>query len=356
MSDNMGNKVGRVEERLGEVFDEFKFGEEEEKMTFRIRAERELAFGMQSGEFMQRNYECFRTVMVLNAAKARKGEREGFRAPVLADKIWCLAILYSEKYSELSRRLADRNIDRASGQGRVNREIFRKILPDYPIEMHSLEEKFTVWVLYNDLDLVISQLFESIMKTEHDLKLRIQFVTMVEHLENVTNVLKSKYTNRDLSKYESPIPSEHPYFVPTSNKTPLEISNIIFKLIPASIKIDLENKYSKSLSEYLCEEYSRFMTMAYFTNNSLTPSEEIDQVWHLHQCETALYRDFCKQVYNKFIPHLPTSGGSEEDSKFLAYYENTLEFYRFLFKQNPIRAFWPVPEARFAPEAYMAAG
>ena len=37
-------------------------------------------------------------------------------------------------------------------------------------------------------------------------------------------------------------------------------------------------------------EYKKFITLAYFSNKMITPSEEVDQVWHMHMTYTKHYR------------------------------------------------------------------
>ena len=67
----------------------------------------------------------------------------------------------------------------------------------------------------------------------------------------------------------------------------------------------------------------------------VTPSIEVDQVWHLHLIYTRQYwNDFAKHM--PFEPHHgPTKGGSQESEKFTEWYSKTLESYKNVFGMNP---------------------
>ena len=67
----------------------------------------------------------------------------------------------------------------------------------------------------------------------------------------------------------------------------------------------------------------------------LTPSDQIDQVWHLHLLYTQSYWiDFCKNTIQKDIHHGPTKG-AEQKPLFKDQYLKTLEFYESVFKKKP---------------------
>ncbi|CDH43655.1 glycine-rich domain-containing protein [Candidatus Contendibacter odensensis] len=59
----------------------------------------------------------------------------------------------------------------------------------------------------------------------------------------------------------------------------------------------------------------------------LSPDEEIDKFWHLFILRTQLYREFCEQVFGKFIDHQP-----EDDPVVLAgAFANTRQVYTQIF-------------------------
>ena len=96
-------------------------------------------------------------------------------------------------------------------------------------------------------------------------------------------------------------------------------------------------------------EYKRFMALAVLAGHPVTPSEEIDQAWHLHMVYTKSYwHGFCRDILGKEIHHSPTTGGAEEGAKFQDWYAMTLASYRRIFGEEPPVEIWPVPEIRFS--------
>ena len=95
-------------------------------------------------------------------------------------------------------------------------------------------------------------------------------------------------------------------------------------------------------------EYKRFMFLTCIADHPLTPSDEIDQVWHLHLLYTRSYWDaFCDGILGRKIHHGPTQGGKSEAAKFDDWYNKTLELYRATFRTNPPADLWPPSEKRF---------
>ena len=89
-----------------------------------------------------------------------------------------------------------------------------------------------------------------------------------------------------------------------------------------------ENGWSEAYSSRVIEEYRRFMFLATVAGHSVTPSDQVDQVWHLHLVYTRSYWDrWCNQVLNTPIHHGPTKGGRAENDKFTACYEQTKQSY-----------------------------
>ena len=109
-----------------------------------------------------------------------------------------------------------------------------------------------------------------------------------------------------------------------------------------------ENGWSLRFARRAVEEYKRFMFLAVAAGHPVTPSEQVDQAWHLHLIYTRSYWDeFCGQVVGRPVHHGPTKGGNDEDSKYHDWYERTKESYRRLFGQEPPEDIWPASSARF---------
>ncbi|MBN9062810.1 MAG: hypothetical protein J0H41_10255 [Rhizobiales bacterium] len=80
----------------------------------------------------------------------------------------------------------------------------------------------------------------------------------------------------------------------------------------------------------------------------VTPSEEVDQVWHLHLAYTRSYwDDLCGTVLGGPLHHGPTRGGKRERTRYDQQYRQTLDSYERAFGGKPPKDIWPGPEERF---------
>jgi hypothetical protein len=109
-----------------------------------------------------------------------------------------------------------------------------------------------------------------------------------------------------------------------------------------------ENAWSHEFAVRTIEEYKKFMFLLCIEQGSLTPSDEVDQVWHLHLLYTESYWDrFCPDILGMKIHHGPTKGGEPEHDRFRELYQKTLKAYFMAFNQHPPRDIWPDAETRF---------
>lgn len=109
-----------------------------------------------------------------------------------------------------------------------------------------------------------------------------------------------------------------------------------------------ENGWGLGYAERVVGEYRRFAYLAMVAGHPVTPSDEVDQAWHLHMLYTESYwKRFCGEVLGKELNHGPTKGGSAEGAKFTDWYEKTLESYRAEFGTEPPADIWPPSAVRF---------
>jgi uncharacterized protein (TIGR04222 family) len=109
-----------------------------------------------------------------------------------------------------------------------------------------------------------------------------------------------------------------------------------------------DNSWARAYAERVCAEYKRFVFLALTAEHPCTPSDEVDQVWHLHLVHTRAYwQRFCSDVLREPLHHGPTRGGREEASKFRKLYEATKASYRAAFGEAPPSDIWPSAQARF---------
>jgi hypothetical protein len=95
------------------------------------------------------------------------------------------------------------------------------------------------------------------------------------------------------------------------------------------------------------DEYRRFCFLTCAGAGVMTPSEEVDEVWHLHLTYTRDYWDvWCGAVLGLPLHHDPTVGGPEQDQYFRRRYAATLAAYERYFGSPPA-LFWPATHVRF---------
>ena len=109
-----------------------------------------------------------------------------------------------------------------------------------------------------------------------------------------------------------------------------------------------ENRWPLEYALHAIEEYKKFIFLICISTHPLTPSDQVDQVWHLHLLYTRSYWiDLCKNTLRKEIHHGPTKGGSSEKKKFTDYYTQTKKLYQKIFGHVPPETIWPENEKRF---------
>lgn len=109
-----------------------------------------------------------------------------------------------------------------------------------------------------------------------------------------------------------------------------------------------ENGWTKDYAKRCVAEYKKFIYLAMISEQAVTPSDEVDQVWHLHLTYTQSYWiDLCRNVLGKSLHHGPTKGGASESRKYRFQYQATLDKYREVFGLVPQSDIWPDCEQRF---------
>lgn len=110
-----------------------------------------------------------------------------------------------------------------------------------------------------------------------------------------------------------------------------------------------ENGWTIEYSIRSILEYKKFIFLLTISKHPLTPSDQVDQVWHLHLLYTQSYwEDFCENIIKQKIHHGPTKGGNYEKMKYADWYEKTKELYFKTFNIQPPIDIWPSSELRFS--------
>lgn len=118
--------------------------------------------------------------------------------------------------------------------------------------------------------------------------------------------------------------------------------------LPFSRRLARENGWTAAFAARAILEYRRFVYLALVSSAPVTPSDEVDQVWHLHLQYTEDYWDrFCPQVLGRPLHHGPTSGGGAEGRRYRDQYLATLALYAEQFDAAPPADIWPPADMRF---------
>ncbi len=122
---------------------------------------------------------------------------------------------------------------------------------------------------------------------------------------------------------------------------------------PFSRRLARDNGWSHAFACRAIAEYKRFLYLVSVSGHMLTPSDEVDCVWHLHLIYSQDYWDrLCRDTLGRRIDHGPTKGGDAEGDKFLDCYRRTLELYQAEFGGPPPTDIWPGEDQRFDIDRY----
>ena len=109
-----------------------------------------------------------------------------------------------------------------------------------------------------------------------------------------------------------------------------------------------ENGWTSEFADKVVSEYRRFLFLAATSNREVTPSDQIDQAWHLHLTYTKPYwKEFCQGILGFDLHHNPTKGGAAEQHRYMDQYRRTLWLYEDVYGEKPPADVWPPAEERF---------
>ncbi len=109
-----------------------------------------------------------------------------------------------------------------------------------------------------------------------------------------------------------------------------------------------ENRWSEDFTRRVLREYKRFCYLAVTAGHEVTPSDAVDQAWHLHLTYSRDYWErFCPEVLGAPLHHGPTAGGTAERDRYYRQYADTLNAYEDAFGEPPEPDIWPDAKRRF---------
>lgn len=110
-----------------------------------------------------------------------------------------------------------------------------------------------------------------------------------------------------------------------------------------------DNCWSRRHADRVIDEYRRFLVLAVEADHPVTPSDAVDQAWHLHLTYTHDYWErLCGSLIGRPLHHGPTRGGAAENRTYRALYEQTLTAYQDRFDAAPPGDIWPDADIRFS--------
>ncbi|MFT6922326.1 MAG: hypothetical protein ACJA1C_001328 [Crocinitomicaceae bacterium] len=118
-------------------------------------------------------------------------------------------------------------------------------------------------------------------------------------------------------------------------------------VFPFSERLARDNNWKLEFSIRTIAEYKKFIFLICITDHPLTPSDAVDQVWHLHLLYTQSYWKEFMPLIGREIHHGPTKGGNEERTKYTNCYGMLKTRYVEVFGEEFPKDIWPSDKIRF---------
>ncbi|GAA2816370.1 hypothetical protein EDC40_10983 [Aminobacter aminovorans] len=119
---------------------------------------------------------------------------------------------------------------------------------------------------------------------------------------------------------------------------------------PFSVRLARENGWTPGRAKAAIDQYRRFIYLVCISDDMLSPSPDVDKVWHLHLTYTKDYwKRFCDETLAQEVHHYPSRGASEGQGVLRDAYARTLELLSAEFGEDPVAAVWPGVDVRERP-------
>ena len=117
--------------------------------------------------------------------------------------------------------------------------------------------------------------------------------------------------------------------------------------LPFAARLARENGWTDAFADRVLDAYRRFAFLAVTAGHSVTPSDAVDQAWHLHLTYSRDYWErFCPDVLGLPLHHDPTEGGEAQRHHFFDQYARTLRSYAEVFGEEAPADIWPSAKQR----------
>lgn len=115
--------------------------------------------------------------------------------------------------------------------------------------------------------------------------------------------------------------------------------------VPFEAALAERNGWALDFAERVADEYCGFLYLATTAGFEVTPSQAVDQAWHLH-LEWPHYREtLCREILGRDLEHRPGTGEPEDEARCARQYAETLALYERVFGKPPPDNIWPDPDA-----------
>ena len=112
--------------------------------------------------------------------------------------------------------------------------------------------------------------------------------------------------------------------------------------IKFSDKLAFQAHWTPAFTAKAIGEYKKFIYLCCVSSAGASPSNTVDEVWHLHLTYTHNYwKEFCGKTLQREVHHNPSKGGEAEKNKHQNWYAETLVLYTEVFGNEPPTDIWP---------------
>ena len=117
-------------------------------------------------------------------------------------------------------------------------------------------------------------------------------------------------------------------------------------VVSFSDKLMQATGWTRGHCERAITEYRRFLLLAAEAGHPVSPSPDVDEVWHLHLLYTRSYwDDLCPNVLGFRLHHEPATGTTNDRAKLDDWYARTLSSYQVIFGEAAPSDVWAVKPA-----------
>lgn len=319
-------------------------------------------------------FEKFLLLQAIKASESPAGNFKPLLASPIIDQVWRHAILYTKYYTDHSQQLVGRfglgfihRIDPRTLEPKEAYDAYNETLRMYDVHIGRNFRKGEA----RSLPMLLWPEYSSPDEMQLDLNL---YVWINDEKKAQLKKAAIESLHKDSQKQIDPKKLAADLATGPPAQSPSEVVTL---KIPADPRVNMERveglqlKYaqlmngsqlppkfmeilmneqmiSASLAKEWIAEYKKYLLMCYISNESVSPSREVDEVWHLHQHFTEEYAKFCQEMFGCLLAHAPSAHDGSEKEDFMALYNKTLDFYSKLFGEIP-RHIWPEAAVRFGP-------